>query len=201
MSETENTSDGLAAKNAQLLHELKVAKAKLRDYETTATTPEQYKRLQDDFDRLLEENVSLKKNHGDLSKLFEETNKKFAKEVDLNHSMMREHTISSQMTSANIAAPYQKAVAALLMSRTTVVDDGGNRVVKIDGKDPGDFFKEWSSTEDAKHFIAAPANTGSGTVQTSGTPKQTQKTIPLAEFLRLSPMDQMNMHRTGVQIT
>jgi len=43
-----------------------------------------------------------------------------------------------------------------------VAVEGDARVVKIGDKVLPDFIKEWSASDEAKHFISAPANNGGG---------------------------------------
>lgn len=94
------------------------------------------------------------------------------KERDTEQSVSRNELIENRLTAAlvenNVAPHFMDAAKALLKGKAAVEMDGDNRLVKADGKDIGEFVKEWAAGDAGKHYVSAPANGGGGATGPNG---------------------------------
>ena len=70
-------------------------------------------------------------------------------------------------------APHLRRAAERLWSQDTTLDEDGNVVTK-DGTPVGDAIKQWAESDEGKHFIAAPGNSGGGAGGGRGTGANTK---------------------------
>ena len=88
--------------------------------------------------------------------------------VTQRNDEFRNNALTSALAEVNVAPHFMDAAKALLAGKLTVEVDGDNRSVKADGKDVGEFVKEWSASDAGKHYILAPANGGGGATGANG---------------------------------
>ncbi|MES2637349.1 MAG: hypothetical protein V4605_08490, partial [Pseudomonadota bacterium] len=55
-------------------------------------------------------------------------------------------------------------------AQVTVVTEGDKRITKVGDKLLNDHLKEWGATDEGKHFISAPNNSGGGSQGGGGEP-------------------------------
>lgn len=146
----------LIAKRDELLGELKKARR------NSEISPEDYQKLSDQVDELQGKLTEATK----ASKTALSEADKFKKLYESESANTAKNLIESSLTNALVDAKvdpkFMKAVKALIGRDAKVEANGDERVAKIGDKALGDYIKEWASSEEAAHYIAAPANSGGG---------------------------------------
>jgi hypothetical protein len=62
-----------------------------------------------------------------------------------------------------------KAAKAMLAAQVNIVTEGDKRIAKVGDKLLADHLKEWSATDEGKHFVSADNNSGGGGHGSKGT--------------------------------
>lgn len=147
----------LAAKRDELLAEVK----KLR--KDSAIKPEDMERLEAERDELKEQLDKASKDLKAANTNAEKANKALADAEGFNHKLLVDNGLSDALTKAGVTNPaFLKAVKSTLAGQVQIVADGENRVAKVGDKALADFVAEWAKSDEGKHFVAAPANSGGG---------------------------------------
>lgn len=182
--------EAVLAKNAELLGEVKKLKAQL--LKSQEIKPEDYQAIVDELDATKAKLTDAEKQ----AKTFKTEAEKFKGLYDGEAAHTAKNLIDSSLTNALIEAKvdpkYMKAVKALIGGDAKVEVDGENRFAKIGDKALGEFVKEWSATDEAKHYLAAPVNSGGGAVggqqqqatQTNVKAEEAKKAGNLTDFLK-----------------
>lgn len=161
---TQEATEALSAKNKELLAELRAAKAKAKGSEID---PEDHSRLQTERDDLA---AKLEKVTKDSSKQIE----KLTADVAARDSALTEHLIDGGLTAAlvkaNVSPHFMDAAKAMLRGKATIKDGAA----VIGDKPLGDHVTEWAGSDQGKHFVAAPANSGGGAGGGSGNQNPTK---------------------------
>lgn len=149
-------TEGLKAKNAELLGKLKKAQ------QGQQIDPADLQAVEAERDQLKTElanaNKALKKANTDL----EAANKR-AEEIDGAYTgSLKDAALTEALTKAGVTPALLKAAKALHGSNLQVVDDNGSRQVKAGDKALADFITEWAASEEGKYFVAAPDTNGGG---------------------------------------
>lgn len=99
------------------------------------------------------------------------------------------NTLSAALVENKVAPHFMDAATALLKDKhkPTVEVDGDTRKVLIDGKEVGEFVKEWAASDAGKHYVQAPANGGGGAPPNGGGSPGGLK--PLAEYTEAERLD------------
>ena len=189
-------SEGLKAKNAELLAEKKALAAKLKAI--GIDDPEEAARLKN----IVEEAEEAKaRAAGDFEKLKSGMEKKHAAEVKsltdkLNaadktvHQLVAKDGLAAEMARLNVAPEYRDAVTAMLLPKIEVTGESGGDVAAamVEGKTLKDFMTGWAQGDQGKHFVRAKGNGGGGAPPGNGNGGEGQgKQVTRAEF------DQMDM--------
>ncbi|AMG88515.1 hypothetical protein [Bordetella bronchiseptica] len=149
---TAEATEALSAKNKELIAELRTAKAKAKGSEID---PEEHARLQTQVEELT---GKLEKATKDSARQIE----KLTKDLTEKEGALTQHLIdgglSTALAKAGVAPHFMDAVKAMLRSQTSIKDGAA----VIGDKLLDDHVMEWASTDQGKHFITAPANTGGG---------------------------------------
>ncbi|KDD21200.1 hypothetical protein [Bordetella bronchiseptica] len=149
---TAEATEALSAKNKELIAELRTAKAKAKGSEID---PEEHARLQTQVEELT---GKLEKATKDSARQIE----KLTKDLTEKEGALTQHLIdgglSTALAKAGVAPHFMDAVKAMLRGQTSIKDGAA----VIGDKLLDDHVMEWASTDQGKHFITAPANTGGG---------------------------------------
>jgi predicted nuclease with TOPRIM domain len=159
----EEATAGLTAKNAELLGEVK----KLR--KAGEIKPEDLERVEAERDEL---KTQLDKATKDL-KTATTTAEKAAKQLEAaegyNRTLLVDNGLNEALTKAGVTNPaFIKAARSILAGQVQIVTEGDQRVAKVGEKALGDFVGEWAKSDEGKHFVAAPGNSGGGAQGGSG---------------------------------
>lgn len=153
----EEATNALAAKNKELLGELKEArKGKQID-------PAELEKLEAQIDTLKGELTTAQRAVKDASTKAETATKQLETEKGFTQKLLVDNGLSDVLVKAGVSNPAMlKAVKSMLASQVQIVADGDNRIAKVGEKALDEFVKEWSASDEGKHFITAQNNTGGG---------------------------------------
>lgn len=153
----------LVAKRDELLGEVK----KLR--KESAIKPEDLEaveRERDEYKTNLENALKESKTYKESATKAEELLKA---ESTFNHRLLVDNGLTDELTKAGVTNPaFLKAVKSTLASNIQVVTDGDKRIAKAGDKALSDFVAEWAKSDEGKHFVSAPNNSGGGSQGGSG---------------------------------
>lgn len=149
-------TDALAAKNRELLAELKTAK------KGQEIKPEELDKLQAKIDGLENENDQLVKQVKEQAKAFDKSQNDLQAENAFTSKLLLDNGLTEALVKAGVSAPFLPAVKAMLSAQAKVVADGENRKAMIGEKDLTTFIAEFAASDEGKHYIQAPNNTGGG---------------------------------------
>lgn len=181
------------------------AEAKVKDLES------KYSALPEDFD-IEKYNDLMDKSGGDLdAKLKEQReriNEQHQKELkkyqdqlaekdNLVNTHVKSATLQRAMAEAGIAKPFMPAVEAMMKDKIKV--EGTD--VYLDEKPVSEALKEWANSDDGKHYVAAPANSGGGTHDSGKANGAGKREMSRSDFDALGQAERMAAVKQGVQLT
>lgn len=170
IAELEAAIEVLSAKNNQLLGEVKVAKAKAKGADID---PAEYAALQNENDTLKSE---LNKTIKDSTKTIETLQSNLSEKDGALQSYLIDNGLNDAMLKAGIKPEFMSAAKAMLKANTKVTAENGQYSALMGDKPLFDAITEWAASDEGKHFVSAPANSGGGATggngsATSVTPK------------------------------
>lgn len=170
IAELEAAIEVLSAKNNQLLGEVKVAKAKAKGAEID---PAEYAALQNENETLKSE---LNKATKDSTKTIEALQTSLSEKDGALQSYLIDNGLNDAMLKAGIKPEFMSAAKAMLKANTKVTAENGQYSALMGDKPLFDAITEWAASDEGKHFVSAPANSGGGATggngnATSVTPK------------------------------
>jgi len=147
----------LADKRDELLGEVK----KLR--KESAIKPEDLEAVEKERDELKTALTTAQKEAKTFSEAAKKADEALKAEATFNHRLLVENGLTDELTKAGVTNPaFLKAVKSTLASQVAVVVEGDTRIAKAGDKPLADFVKEWAASDEGKHFVAAPNNSGGG---------------------------------------
>jgi seryl-tRNA synthetase len=172
VTELTEAQEALTATNNGLKADLTKAKAELRKGQTI--DPNDYANLQAENDKL---KADLGKATKDLTTITGERDKAvktLETETNITIGMQRDRDLTEALAAINVTNPINlKAAKAMLAAQVNIVTEGDKRVAKVGDKLLTDHLKEWSATDEGKHFVSADNNSGGGSTGGGGTNTQT----------------------------
>lgn len=171
----------LVAKRDELLNEVKTLR------KGKQINPEDVEKLQDTIESLQND---LTKANGELKtvkKEAETTKAALQSESAFTQKLLVDNGLSDALLKANVTNPaHLKAVKSMLSTQVQIVAEGDTRKAKVGDKDLTAFVTEWAASDEGKHFISAPNNTGGGSQGGSGEPsaKNLSSTQKIANGLK-----------------
>lgn len=172
---TEAATEALAAKNKELLGEVKTLKAKAKGADID---PAEHAALQTQVEELT--SALAKADKAGKTEI-----EKLTKALTEKDSALNKHLIDAGLTDALVKAGVQPAmldaVKALHQSKASINAKDGAYEALIDGKPLAEFVTTWAQSDQGKHFVTAQQNNGGGS-QGSGEGKGTGKTMTRAEY-------------------
>lgn len=152
----EEATSGLIKKRDELLGEVK----KLR--KNSEIDPEDYQRLKEENDELhgkvTEAQKAAKKAIDEAAK----ATKQAEAESGAVSKLLVDNGLNEALAKAGVKPEYLKAAKKMLAENVQVVQDGENRVAKVGDKALSDFVSAWAQSDEGKHFVSAPDNSGGG---------------------------------------
>lgn len=170
IAELEAAVEVLSAKNLQLLGEVKVAKAKAKGADID---PTEYAALLNENDLLKSE---LTKTTKDSTKTIEALQTSLTEKDGALQSYLIDNGLNDAMLKAGIKPEFMSAAKAMLKANTKVTAENGQYSALMGDKPLFEAITDWAASDEGKHFVSAPANSGGGATggngnATSVTPK------------------------------
>lgn len=146
----------LEANNARLTSELKTAR------KTIEITPDQLAQVEAERDKL-QGDLSLAQKAGkESAKAFEMLQGQLKAEAGFTQKLLIDNGLTDELVKNGVAPQFLAATKAMFTGQAQIVAEGDTRVAKIGDKSITDFVKEWAATDEGKHFVKAPENSGGG---------------------------------------
>jgi hypothetical protein len=162
IAELEEAMEAMNAKNAELLREVKIARAKAKGVEIDPN----------DFMALQAENETLKsqldKVAKDNTKTIEQLQASLTEKDGALQSYLIDNGLNDAMLKAGIKPEFMAAAKAMLKSQTKLMADNGQYSALMGDKPLTEAIAEWAAGDEGKHFVSAPANSGGGATGGTG---------------------------------
>lgn len=162
IAELEAAIEVLTTKNRELLNENKAAKAKAKGAEID---PADYAALQSEVEAL---KADLNKANKEASKTIEQLQKDLTTKDGALQSYLIDNGLTDALVKAGVRAEFMGAAKAMLRSQAQIKADNGDYSALMGDKPLVDAVSEWAASDEGKHFISAPANSGGGAAGGNG---------------------------------
>lgn len=185
----------LIAKRDELLGEVKtLRKGKQISPEELEKLEEQNENLKTELNKVLGENKTFKKQAEDAQKALQS-------ESSFTQRLLVENGLTEGFMKAGVKdQDYIDLLKSKHSGLAKVVVDGDNRKVMFGDKDMDTYLTEWTATEAAKKFIAAPGNSGGGGQGGNGN-KSAAKTMTRSAFDQMAPDSKASFVKEGGVLT
>lgn len=150
-------TEGLKAKNAELLSETKKLKETIRKGEAN---PQALEQAEARIETLMAERDDAAAKLKDANKSLGKTTKQLESETGYNRNLLIDGGLTDALVAANIAKPLMPAAKALFAGKAEVKIEGDKRSVFIGDKPLGEAITAWSQSDEGKHFVSATKNSG-----------------------------------------
>lgn len=169
IEELQASIEALQAKNRELLGELKVAKAKAKGAEIE---PEQFATLQNELE---EARTTIDKLNKTSKTEAERLTAELAKKDGALQKMLIEGGLTEALAKSGVRPELMKAAKAMLQSQAAIKAEGDQYQALMGDKPLADAVAAWAASDEGKHFVSAPANSGGGAAGGNGNPTITPK--------------------------
>jgi hypothetical protein len=186
----EEATEGLKTKNNELLGKIKKWQ-KLGDID-----PVDYQQTISDNERMTSELSAAQKTIKKLSTDFDATKKQYESEAQFASRLLIDNGLNDALIKAGVKPEMTKAVKALIAPQVKIKAEGDNRSPVIGEKSLSDFVTEWASSDEGKHFVAAPLNQGGG-ANGGGNGKGNVKQMTRAAFDAQDPVQKSEFIKAG----
>ena len=167
----------LQAKNQELIDKnKKLMKGQEIDPQTVVDLEAQIDKLQADL------SVS-QKSAKESVKTLETLQGQLKAETGFTQKLLIDNGLTDELVKNGVAPQFLPAVKAMFAGQAQIVAEGDTRTAKIGDKSVSDFVKEWAASDDGKHFVKAPENSGGGS---QGSGNGTNNQIPLTSVQKIA---------------
>ena len=167
----------LQAKNQELIDKnKKLMKGQEIDPQTVVDLEAQIDKLQADL------SVS-QKSAKESVKTLETLQGQLKAETGFTQKLLIDNGLTDELVKNGVAPQFLPAVKAMFAGQAQIVAEGDTRTAKIGDKSVSDFVKEWAASDDGKHFVKAPENSGGGS---QGSGNGTTQQIPLTSVQKIA---------------
>jgi hypothetical protein len=156
IAELEAAIEVLSAKNRELLGEVKVAKAKAKGVEID---PAEHAALQSEIEEL---KANFTKVSKDSAKTIEQLQKDLTNKDGALQSYLIDNGLTDALVKAGVRSEFMGAAKAMLRNQAQIKADNGDYAALMGDKPLTDAVAEWAASDEGKHFISAPVNSGGG---------------------------------------
>ena len=168
---------GLKTKNQELLDKnKKLMKGQEIDPQTVVD-------LEAQVDKLQAELVTSQKSAKETGKSLETLQTQLKAETRFTQKLLIDNGLTDELVKNGVAPQFLAATKAMFSSQAQIVAEGDTRTAKIGDKSVSDFVKEWAASDDGKHFVKAPENSGGGS---QGSGNGTTNQIPLTSTQKIA---------------
>lgn len=170
-------TSGLKTKNQELLDKnKKLMKGQEIDPQTVVD-------LEAQIDKLQTELSTSQKLAKETGKSLETLQNELKAETGFTQKLLIDNGLTDELVRNGVAPQYLAATKALFAGQAQIVAEGDTRIAKIGDKAVSEFVKEWAASDDGKHFIKAPENSGGGS---QGSGNGTNNPIPLTSTQKIA---------------
>lgn len=162
IAELEEAMEAMNAKNAELLREVKIARAKAKGVEID---PNDFMALQTENETLKSQLEKVAKEH---TKAIETLQANLNEKDGALQSYLIDNGLNDAMLKAGIKPEFMAAAKAMLKSQTKLMADNGQYSALMGDKPLIEAIAEWAAGDEGKHFVSAPANSGGGATGGTG---------------------------------
>lgn len=187
----ESETSGLIAKRDELLAEVKKLK------KGQEIKPEQYEALEAELEATRDKLTEASKIAKTTQTEFEKVKKMFEAENSFTSRLLVDNGLQAELLKVGVTNPaHLKAVKSMLSGQVQVRVEGDERKAVIGDKTLSDYVSEWSKSDEGKHFVAAPSNSGGGSTG-GGNAGGSAKTMPRAQFDKISSAEKAGFLKDG----
>jgi hypothetical protein len=173
----EAATSGLKTKNQELLDKnKKLMKGQEIDPQTVVD-------LEAQVDKLQGELSASQKSAKDSAKTLETLQGQLKAETGFTQKLLIDNGLTDELVKNGVAPQFLPAVKAMFAGQAQIVAEGDTRTAKIGDKSVSDFVKAWAVSDDGKHFVKAPENSGGGS---QGSGNGTTNQIPLTSTQKIA---------------
>jgi hypothetical protein len=173
----EAATSGLKTKNQELLDKnKKLMKGQEIDPQTVVD-------LEAQVDKLQGELSASQKSAKDSAKTLETLQTQLKAETGFTQKLLIDNGLTDELVKNGVAPQFLPAVKAMFAGQAQIVAEGDTRTARIGDKSVSDFVKEWAVSDDGKHFVKAPENSGGGS---QGSGNGTTNQIPLTSVQKIA---------------
>ncbi len=173
----ETATSGLKTKNQELLDKnKKLMKGQEIDPQTVVDLEAQIDKLQADL-------AVSQKSGKESVKTLETLQGQLKAETGFTQKLLIDNGLTDELVKNGVAPQFLPAVKAMFAGQAQIVAEGDTRTAKIGDKSVSDFVKEWAASDDGKHFVKAPENSGGGS---QGSGNGTNNQIPLTSVQKIA---------------
>ena len=173
----ETATSGLKTKNQELLDKnKKLMKGQEIDPQTVVDLEAQIDKLQSDL-------AVSQKSGKESVKTLETLQGQLKAETGFTQKLLIDNGLTDELVKNGVAPQFLPAVKAMFAGQAQIVAEGDTRTAKIGDKSVSDFVKEWAASDDGKHFVKAPENSGGGS---QGSGNGTNQQIPLTSVQKIA---------------
>ena len=173
----ETATSGLKTKNQELLDKnKKLMKGQEIDPQTVVDLEAQIDKLQSDL-------AVSQKSAKESVKTLETLQGQLKAETGFTQKLLIDNGLTDELVKNGVAPQFLPAVKAMFAGQAQIVAEGDTRTAKIGDKSVSDFVKEWAASDDGKHFVKAPENSGGGS---QGSGNGTTNQIPLTSTQKIA---------------
>jgi len=183
-AQIEEAVSGLAAKNKELLAEVKEAR------KSRTIDPKEIEERDNEIETLKGQLNEAQKTVKEATKQAETFKKSLEGAEGFTQKLLVDNGLNDALAKSGVTNPvHLKAAKSMLASQVAIVADGDNRVAKIGDKDLASFVSEWAKGDEGKFFVAATQNNGGGATGGSGT--GSSKTLTRSQFDSMGAAEKM----------
>lgn len=190
----ETATGGLVKKNQELLTELKEAR------KGRTIDPAELDKLQSKIDLLETDLATASKVSKDQQKMLKQAQDALASESGFTQRLLLDNGLTEALVKAGVATQFLPAVKSMLGSQGKIVADGDARKAFIGDKELTEFVASWATSDEGKHYIAAPGNGGGGASGGSGG-SSGQKVWTREKFDAASQFERSEFAKAGGKVT
>ncbi len=190
----EEATSGLISKRDELLAEVK----KLR--KNQEIKPEQLEELENQVETYKAKWNEADKQAKAIAQEADKVKKLYEAESGYTNNLLVENGLNEALVKEGIAKQFLPAVKSMLKGQVQVKIEGNERKAVIGEKALSEYVSEWSKSEEGKHFIAAPANSGGGS-NGGGNAGGNVKTMPRSQFDGISSAEKASFLKDGGKLT
>lgn len=173
----EAATGGLKTKNQELLDKnKKLMKGQEIDPQTVVD-------LEAQVDKLQAELVTSQRSAKETGKSLETLQTQLKAETGFTQKLLIDNGLTDELVKNGVAPQFLAATKAMFAGQAQIVAEGDTRTAKIGDKSVSDFVKEWAASDDGKHFVKAPENSGGGS---QGSGNGTTNQIPLTSTQKIA---------------